>query len=111
MKLASLKEGRDGRLVVVSRDLARYADAAATLQIALEKWDEAEPELREIADALEAAAGTTVERTYAGARPGELRHSCLDWGRARRAGWTPETTLAEGLRQTYRHIAAEEAVR
>lgn len=54
MKLASLKEGRDGRLVVVSRDLARYADAAATLQIALEKWDEAEPELREIAGALEA---------------------------------------------------------
>lgn len=54
MKLASLKEGRDGRLVVVSRDLARYADAAATMQIALEKWDEAEPELREIAQALEA---------------------------------------------------------
>lgn len=54
MKLASLKEGRDGRLIVVSRDLTRYADAAATLQIALEKWDEAEPELREIAKALEA---------------------------------------------------------
>jgi fumarylacetoacetate (FAA) hydrolase len=54
MKLASLKEGRDGRLVVVSRDLTRYADAAATLQIALEKWDEAEPELREIAEALDA---------------------------------------------------------
>lgn len=53
MKLASLKEGRDGRLVVVSRDLSRYADAAATLQIALEKWDEAEPELRKIAAALE----------------------------------------------------------
>jgi fumarylacetoacetate (FAA) hydrolase len=54
MKLASLKDGRDGRLIVVSRDLTRYADAAATLQIALEKWDEAEPELREIAAALEA---------------------------------------------------------
>jgi len=54
MKLASLKEGRDGRLVVVSRDLSRYADAAATLQIALEKWDEAGPELRKIAAALEA---------------------------------------------------------
>lgn len=54
MKLASLKEDRDGRLIVVSRDLKRYADAAATLQIALEKWDEAEPELREIAKALEA---------------------------------------------------------
>lgn len=54
MKLASLKEGRDGRLIVVSRDLTRYADAAATLQIALERWDEAEPELRKIAAALEA---------------------------------------------------------
>ena len=28
MKLASLKQGRDGRLVVVSNDLAWYADAA-----------------------------------------------------------------------------------
>lgn len=53
MKLASLKEGRDGQLVVVSRDLTRYADAAATLQVAIEHWDEAEPELREIAKALE----------------------------------------------------------
>ena len=54
MKLASLKEGRDGRLVVVSRDLSRYADAAASMQVALEHWDEAAPELREIAKALEA---------------------------------------------------------
>jgi fumarylacetoacetate (FAA) hydrolase len=54
MKLASLKEGRDGRLVIVSRDLTRYADAAASLQVALENWDEAEPELRGIAEALEA---------------------------------------------------------
>jgi fumarylacetoacetate (FAA) hydrolase len=53
MKLASLKEGRDGRLVIVSRDLSRYADAAASLQVALENWSEAEPELRGIADALE----------------------------------------------------------
>jgi fumarylacetoacetate (FAA) hydrolase len=54
MKLASLNEGRDGRLVIVSRDLKRYADAAASLQVALENWSEAEPELREIAQALEA---------------------------------------------------------
>ncbi len=54
MKLASLREGRDGRLVVVSRDLTRYAAAAASLQVALEHWDEAEPELRAIAEALEA---------------------------------------------------------
>jgi fumarylacetoacetate (FAA) hydrolase len=57
MKLASLKEGRDGRLVVVSRDLTRAADAAAvapTLQKALDDWDAAAPRLTEIADALEA---------------------------------------------------------
>jgi len=57
MKLASLKGGRDGRLMVVSRDLTRAADAAAvspTLISALEDWSAAEPRLREIADSLEA---------------------------------------------------------
>ncbi len=57
MKLASLKHGRDGRLVVVSRDLSRYADAAAvapTLLAALDDWAAAEPRLTEIADSLEA---------------------------------------------------------
>jgi fumarylacetoacetate (FAA) hydrolase len=56
MKLASLKHGRDGRLVVVSRDLTRAADAAAvapTLQSALDDWKAAEPRLIEIAAALE----------------------------------------------------------
>jgi fumarylacetoacetate (FAA) hydrolase len=57
MKLASLKHGRDGRLVVVSRDLTRAADAsrvAPTLQAALDDWSAAEPRLTEIADSLEA---------------------------------------------------------
>jgi fumarylacetoacetate (FAA) hydrolase len=57
MKLASLKHGRDGRLVVVSRDLARAADASAvapTLRAALDDWRAAEPRLSEMADALEA---------------------------------------------------------
>jgi fumarylacetoacetate (FAA) hydrolase len=57
MKLASLKGCRDGRLVVVSRDLSRCIDAVAvapTLQAALDNWDEAAPRLTEIADALEA---------------------------------------------------------
>ena len=52
MKLASLKSGRDGRLVVVSDDLAWYADAhhiAPTLQAALDDWDHAEPNLRALA--------------------------------------------------------------
>lgn len=52
MKLASLKSGRDGRLVVVSDDLAWYADAAhiaPTLQAALDDWDRHEPALRNLA--------------------------------------------------------------
>lgn len=56
MKLASLKSGRDGQLVVVSPDLARCAPAdavAPTLQEALDDWAYAEPRLRELAERLE----------------------------------------------------------
>ena len=56
MKLASLKGGRDGRLVVVSQDLAWCADASAiapTLQAALDDWETAEPLLRGLAESLE----------------------------------------------------------
>lgn len=52
MKLASLKSGRDGRLVVVSDDLAWYADArhiAPTLQAALDDWDRFAPYLEALA--------------------------------------------------------------
>ncbi|TPG20954.1 FAA hydrolase family protein [Sphingomonas koreensis] len=56
MKLASLKQGRDGQLVVVSNDLAWYADAghiAPTLQAALDNWARIEPDLRNLATDLE----------------------------------------------------------
>ncbi len=56
MKLASLKGGRDGRLVVVSNDLAWYSPAdriALTLQDALDDWARCEPELRGLAESLE----------------------------------------------------------
>ena len=57
MKLGSLKEGgRDGTLVVVSRDLSRAVRAtgiAPTLQRALEDWDNAAPRLNALAQALE----------------------------------------------------------
>ncbi len=48
MKLASLKQGRDGRLVVVSRDLQRcraVPGIAATLQAALDDWAAIAPRL------------------------------------------------------------------
>ena len=66
MKLASLKTGRDGRLVIVSEDLTRFTDAsriAPTLQAALDDWDHAEPHLRELAHSLEVGAAP-VERFH-----------------------------------------------
>lgn len=57
MKLASLKDGtRDGRLVVVSRDLTLYAEAnhiAPTMQAALDDWKNKAPKLQTVADGLE----------------------------------------------------------
>lgn len=53
MKLATLNNGtRDGRLVVVSKDLTRCSTAdliAPTLQAALDNWDEAAPRLEVLA--------------------------------------------------------------
>ncbi len=59
MKLASLKGGRDGRLVVVSNDLAWFTEAhhiAPTLQAAMDQWAGCEPALRGLAESLEHGA-------------------------------------------------------
>ena len=66
MKLASLKEGRDGRLIVVSKDLTRYLVAdgiAATLQAALDDWQSARPQLQAIADKVDAGEGESFVET------------------------------------------------
>ncbi len=58
MKLGTLKEGgRDGTLIVVSRDLARAVkagDIAPTLQAALDDWSNAAPRLNALSDQLNA---------------------------------------------------------
>ena len=57
MKLASLRGGRDGRLVVVDAALAMQAPAggvAATLQDALDDWARLAPRLHDLAVALDA---------------------------------------------------------
>lgn len=48
MKLASLNRGRDGELIIVSRDLTLAVsarDLAPTLQAALDQWDQCQPKL------------------------------------------------------------------
>jgi len=59
MKLASLKAGRDGKLVVVSQDLARMTPAAAiaqTMQAAIDDWDAVFPRLRALYESLNSGA-------------------------------------------------------
>ena len=64
MKLGSLKEGgRDGTLIVVSRDLARAVKAtgiAATMQRALEDWQAAAPRLNTLYQVLNDSAAETI---------------------------------------------------
>ena len=58
MKLATLQQGgRDGTLVVVSRDLTRCQPVPAiarTLQAALDDWERCAPQLQQVSDALNA---------------------------------------------------------
>jgi fumarylacetoacetate (FAA) hydrolase len=66
MKLATLKDGsRDGRLIVVSRDLAQAVSAqsiARTMQAALDDWETNAPRLQSLADGLN---GGTAKDAFA----------------------------------------------
>ncbi len=60
MKLATLSErgegGKDGTLIVVSRDAKRFvraSEVASTLQVALDAWEKASPKLLALAESLE----------------------------------------------------------
>ncbi len=65
MKLATRKQGgRDGTLVVVSRDLSRcqpIPDIAPTLQAAMDDWDACAPRLRDVAAQLDAGTARHAE--------------------------------------------------
>ncbi|WP_146908248.1 fumarylacetoacetate hydrolase family protein [Arenimonas daejeonensis] len=64
MKLGSLKEGgRDGTLVVVSKDLSRAVRAtgiAPTMQQALEHWSNTAPRLNGVYEALQGGTAETI---------------------------------------------------
>jgi len=77
VKLATLRDGRDGRLVLVSRDLSRCISAASvmpTLQAALDDWATARPALEALAKNLvntdqgepfdESACSSPLPRAY-----------------------------------------------
>ncbi len=66
MKLASRKSGRDGQLLVVSKDLKRCHPAgsvATTLQDALDNWGSIRPALEAIAAKLDKGAGEPFDES------------------------------------------------
>lgn len=84
MKLGTLKEGgRDGTLVLVSRDLSqavRVTDIAPSLQAALDRWSHAAPQLAERYDRLMAGQlGDVFDLDLAQlAAPLPRAYQCLD---------------------------------
>ncbi len=64
MKLATLKDStRDGRLVVVSKDLTRCSEVghiARTLQAALDDWEHVGPRLAAVAEGLETGSQPSI---------------------------------------------------
>ncbi len=109
MKLASLKGGRDGRLVVVSDDLTRMIDAfsaAPTLQAALDDWADTAPRLEDIAAALNGGAGGEAFRAEDCAAPLPRAYQWADGSvylnhmrlvRQARGAEIPETFLTDAL--------------
>jgi UDP-glucose 4-epimerase len=59
----------------------------------------------ELARTLGRSAGHEVTLVHDAARPGELRDSALDCAKAAAAGWSPQTSLADGLGRTFEWIA------
>jgi fumarylacetoacetate (FAA) hydrolase len=110
MRLASLKSGRDGRLVVVSSALTHCADASAiapTLQTALDTWSRCEAPLRALAHRLERdGAGAEAFDETACASPLPRAYQWLDGSayvnhvqlvRRARGAAMPETLWTEPL--------------
>jgi len=66
LKLASLKDGRDGKLIIVSKDLTRYesaAEVAKTMQSALDDWSNCYEKLNTIYQDLQSGKiqGSTLD--------------------------------------------------
>lgn len=93
-----------------TRDFIYVKDVAAANVAALARGDGAilnvgtgaATSVNELIRRLEDCRGGRIERRYAPARPGDIRHSRLDSARARRAlRWQPVYDTATGLAETY----------
>jgi UDP-glucose 4-epimerase len=102
-----------------TRDYTYVGDVAAANLAALERphitgafniGTGVETSVNDLYERLVRAARLDAAPVHAPARPGELRRSCLDPGRAARdLGWRPAVSLDAGLAQTYAFFRKESA--
>jgi UDP-glucose 4-epimerase len=109
-------DGQQTRDYVYVGDVAAANFKAATVELprpaqldvrAFNIGTSIETSVLELAETLSRIAGTTVGVQHLPARPGEILRSALRTDRAREVlGWTPATSLAQGLAETYAYFAA-----
>lgn len=101
-------DGRQTRDFVFVGDVAR-ANAAALMSEETGVFNigtQTETSVQDLLEAMEKACDHPIQAEYGDARPGDIRFSALDCQRARtRLGWTARTTLAEGLKETFRYFS------
>jgi fumarylacetoacetate (FAA) hydrolase len=105
MKFASLNEGRDGRLVVVSTDLQRYLHADMSMQKALDNWQALQGDLEALYSRVnngegeafdEAACASPLPRAYQWA-DGSAYVNHVELVRRARGAEMPETFWTDPL--------------
>ncbi|MHB1225516.1 MAG: NAD-dependent epimerase/dehydratase family protein, partial [Gemmatimonadaceae bacterium] len=112
-------DGMQTRDYVYVKDVARANLAAATHPLppagrldarAFNVGTGVETTVLGLADAIQTAAGRTVGVSHAPARPGEQARSAVRTDKARDVlGWTPATSLHDGLAETYEWFSARRA--
>lgn len=94
--------GKPTRDYVHVHDVARALLAGVGIPGTFNVSTGIETDVEQLLQALQDAAGTTLEPELAPLRPGELERSCLDPSRAaEQLGWRAQIDVHDGLRQTY----------
>ena len=105
-------DGSQTRDFVYVADVARATQAAVTTAISgpVNVGTGRETSVSDVVGGLVRACGAGISPEHRPARPGEVARACLDAGRAlREMGWKPQTSLDQGLAETYRYFAGRVA--